>query len=132
MIDEKPDAVVSAEECYRREDYVEAVRWYRVAADQGHFRSQYELGSMYADGRGVQQSNVNAYMWLKLSNRQALSPQPHRPYRRLFDESGETMDRLDISKVIEAHDRIAAGLTPDQLAEGQRLALEWDAAHPPD
>ena len=87
---------------------------------------------MYADGRGVQQSNVNAYMWLKLSNRQALSPQPHRPYRRLFDESGETMDRLDISKVIEAHDRIAAGLTPDQLAEGQRLALEWDAAHPPD
>ena len=30
------------------QDDVEAVRWYRLAADQGHAGAQYEFGNMYA------------------------------------------------------------------------------------
>ena len=30
----------------------EAARWYRLAADQGHAGAQYNLGLMYANGRG--------------------------------------------------------------------------------
>ena len=35
------------------QDHAEAVRWYRLAADQGHANGQYNLGVMYAHGTGV-------------------------------------------------------------------------------
>ena len=45
------------------ENDVEAVRWYRMAAEQGHADAQYSLWEMYADGLGVPQDSVVAYMW---------------------------------------------------------------------
>jgi len=33
--------------------YAEAVSWYRLAAEQGDARAQYNLGSMYEGGKGV-------------------------------------------------------------------------------
>ncbi len=33
---------------------------------------------------------------------------------------------------VRNRDRVAGLMTPDQLAEAQRLAREWDAAHPPE
>ncbi len=42
----------------------EAMRWYRLAADQGNARAQSGLGAMYADGQG---DYVSAYMWFSLS-----------------------------------------------------------------
>jgi len=31
---------------------------------------------------------------------------------------------------VRERDRVAGLMTPDQIAEAQRLAREWDAAHP--
>jgi len=31
---------------------------------------------------------------------------------------------------VEGRDRVEGRMTPDQLAEAQRLASEWDEAHP--
>ena len=33
------------------QDYAEAVRWYRLAADQGYASAQYNLGVMYNNGK---------------------------------------------------------------------------------
>ena len=33
----------------------EALKWFRLAADQGDARAQYYLGAMYANGQGVPQ-----------------------------------------------------------------------------
>ena len=49
------------------EDDAEAVRWYRLAAEQGHDRAQSNLGSMYADGEGVSKDAVNAYAWFNIA-----------------------------------------------------------------
>lgn len=38
-------------------------RWYRKAAEQGDERAQYNLGPMYANGQGVPQDFIRAYMW---------------------------------------------------------------------
>ena len=38
-----------------RQDYAEAVRWYRKAAEQGYAEAQYHLGGMYHNGQGVHQ-----------------------------------------------------------------------------
>ena len=79
-------------------DEAEAVKWYRNAADQGHASAQYNLGVMYANGEGVAKDETEAYKWWLLAGAQA-------------NESA----RNNI-QVIERR------LTPDQRAEGQRLA----------
>ena len=44
-------------------DNVEAAKWYRKAAEQGHIEAQYRLGMMYGDGRGVTQDYTEAVKW---------------------------------------------------------------------
>ena len=39
-----------------RQDYAEAVRWYRKAAEQGVAKAQYNLGAMYYNGDGVRRN----------------------------------------------------------------------------
>ena len=43
-----------------QQDYAEAVKWFRRAADQGNVQAQFSLGFMYEDGQGVQQNNAEA------------------------------------------------------------------------
>ena len=67
-------------------------------------------GKMYDDGRGVPQDNVTAYKWLNLATTYA--------------------DASQREEYAEARDAVAERLTPEQRAEGQKLAREWFAAHP--
>ena len=92
------------------QDHAEAVRWWRLAADQGNAPAQSGLGIMYTNGRGVPQDDVQAYMWSNLAA------------SRL---EGETRDMS-----VELRDDVANRLPPEQRAEAQRLAREWDDAHP--
>jgi clan AA aspartic protease (TIGR02281 family) len=48
-----------------KNDY-EAVKWFRLAAEQGNALGQAYLGMMYGNGRGVRQDYVLSYMWLTL------------------------------------------------------------------
>jgi TPR repeat protein len=45
------------------QDAVEAVKWYRVAAERGYPESQYGLAEMYDSGEGVLQDQVEAAEW---------------------------------------------------------------------
>ena len=45
------------------QDYVEAVKWFSRAAEQGHVNAQFNLGVAYAEGRGVPQDEVEAVKW---------------------------------------------------------------------
>ena len=45
------------------EDYAEAVKWYRKAAEQGHAEAQYLLGVMYNNGNGVIKDFQEARKW---------------------------------------------------------------------
>lgn len=55
------------------QDYVEAVKWYRLSAEQDHAKSQYALGSMYRVGDGVQQDASEAVKWFRLAAVQGLA-----------------------------------------------------------
>ena len=48
-----------------KQDYFEAVKWYRKAAGQGHANAQANLGSAYVAGRGVRQDDTEAVKWFK-------------------------------------------------------------------
>ena len=89
----------------------EASRWYRRAAQQGHGKAQFSLGRMYEQGQGVPQDHVQAHMWLNLASAQA-SDEDQGSYAR-------------------ARDSVAEKMTPEQLAEAQRLAREWKPTEQP-
>ena len=64
--------------CYRDgqgvdKDYVEAVKWYRKAAEQNVAEAQYSLGLCYANGRGVEKDDVEAARWTRKAAEQNLA-----------------------------------------------------------
>ena len=83
-----------------RQDYVEAAEWTRKSAKQGYAPAQAHLGVMYWNGQGVPQDAVRAYMWLHL----AAAQEPDAVGKR---------------------DAAASQMSPDEIAEAQRLAREW-------
>ena len=58
---------------YDRGDYKEAVKWYRLAAEQGDAKAQYYLGAMYDKGQGVPQDHKEAVKWHRLSAEQGFA-----------------------------------------------------------
>ena len=75
----KPVSVLSAEEEYKlggdyyygrnnkNQDYAEAVKHYKIAAEQGHAAAQCWFGFCYEKGHGVTQSWTEAVKWYKLA-----------------------------------------------------------------
>ena len=64
------------------QDYAEAVKWYRLAADQGNAFAQNNLGNAYAYGDSVLQDNVMAHMWYNIASANG------------HDKAGEKRDEL--------------------------------------
>ena len=54
----------------KKQDYVEAVKWFRQAAEQGNARAQCNLGWCYEAGKGVTQSWEEAVKWYQKSAEQ--------------------------------------------------------------
>ena len=54
--------------------YVEGVRFFRLAADQGDASAQFNLGVMYENGFGVPQDDTEAVRWYRLAADQGDAP----------------------------------------------------------
>ncbi len=52
------------------QDYKQAFKWFKCAAEQGHSLAQIRLGMMYRDGQGVDRDKKQAIKWLTLSAEQ--------------------------------------------------------------
>jgi TPR repeat protein len=89
------------------QDYAQARLWLRKAAEQGVVQAQLNLGLMYALGQGVSRYYVQAHMWINLAS------------------SSDALDAGDHHRAIQARDEVAARMTPDEIAEAQRMASEW-------
>lgn len=76
-----------------QQDDAEAVKWYQLAAKQGHAIAQAYLGLSYAQGKGAQQDNVTAHMWLNLGA--ANGPSGIDKKR---DAIGQQMSQADLSE----------------------------------
>ena len=48
---------------YLEKDYVQAIKCFRAAAEQGHAVAQYNLGTCYQEGKGVTQNYAEAVKW---------------------------------------------------------------------
>jgi len=52
------------------QDYKEALKWYRIVAEQGDTFAQYSVGTMYYTGQGVTQDYKEALKWFRLAAEQ--------------------------------------------------------------
>ncbi|MCP4382511.1 MAG: sel1 repeat family protein [Hyphomicrobiales bacterium] len=118
------------------QDYAEAVRWYRLAAEQGDPDAQLRLGVMYNKGEGVPQDFAAALELL-----QPLAEQGHADARNTIGVSYANGEGVP-QDVVLAHKwfslsatqglkdarknlkRLEREMTPGQLAEAHRTALE--------
>jgi uncharacterized protein len=94
------------------QSYTESARWYRLAAEQGVVISQISLGLMYLLGQGVPQDYVRAHLWYNLAA--SMLPEAERDLRAM---------------AVEGRALAAEVMTPDQIAEAQRLAHKWMEKH---
>ncbi len=83
------------------QDFEEALRWFRRAAEQGNGGAQNHLGLMYFEGDGIAKDEIEAYKWAYLSAQQG------------------------VEQAILAVDFLEHQLKPDQIREAKRLAKEW-------
>jgi TPR repeat protein len=90
------------------QDYAEAAKWYRLAANLGDAQAQYNLGLAYAKGEGILQDKVRAHMWFNLAAAR-------------FRAS----DARSRDAAVRNRDLVAGNMTPEQLAEAQKLARDW-------
>ena len=74
-------------------DEAEAVRWYWLAAEQGHATAQFNLGLMYDTGRGVLKDSVLAHMWSNIAGTNG-----NARARKLRDHLERDMTRAEISR----------------------------------
>ena len=124
------------------QDYAAAVGWYRKAADQGYASAQYNLGLMYDNGQGVPQDYAAAAGWYRKAADQGLAqaqynlgamydngqgvPQDYAAAHKWFNLSAARATDADVrDRAVRNRDRVAALMTPAQIAEAQRLASEW-------
>ena len=84
------------------QDYGEAARWNRLAAEQGFAGAQTGLGLLYLKGEGVAQDDIKAHMWVNLA-------------------------AVSDARWLNLRKRMARLMTPEQIAEAQRLAAECKA-----
>lgn len=88
-----------------RKSPAEAVRWLTLAALQGHASAQNNLATFYLTGEGIEKDAVEAWKWYDLA---------------ASGVEGEARDR-----VIANRDKVAATLTPDQLAAARRRVADF-------
>ena len=55
----------TGEKAYQSGDYATALREWQPLAEQGHAGSQYQLGLLYANGKGVTKDDAKARLWFE-------------------------------------------------------------------
>jgi hypothetical protein len=91
----------------RAQNYKEAAKWYRLAAEQGSVEAACTLADLYLNGRGVAQDLVTAYAW--------------------FSIAADNAPTADVGRFARYFEILAARMDNAQIAEAERLVTEWQS-----
>ena len=118
------------------QDYVEAFKWFRKAAELEHVDAQFILGVMYFAGQGVPVDTVEAVKWVRMAAEQGNVDAQFTLGVMYFggdDIQAHMWFNLAASngheKGRKKRDTMAELMTPADHSEAQRLAREWLDAH---
>jgi hypothetical protein len=123
------------------QDDVQAVSWYRKAAEQGYAKAQFALGLMYEDGKGVAQDDVQAVSWYRKAAEQGDAMAQFA--LGLMYEQGQGVAQDDVQAHMwfniasangdadarKMRDMVANLMPPKQREQAQKLASDWMRQH---
>ncbi len=133
-------------------DYEQALRLYSLAANQGHAEALNNLAFMYDLGLGVAEDNMRAaQLYNQAAEKGSVKAMLNHGVMLGQGEAGVPRDVvrgfmwLDLARfytqlsrdmqlkwrVRGALDALKKQMTPQQIAAGEQLTKEWDAAHRP-
>ena len=119
------------------QDNVEAVQWYRKAAEQGHVEAQLILGRMYFNGDGVPEDAVETVKWVRKAAEQGYA-KAQIVLANMYD-IGQGVPKDYVAAYMWLNLAAAQGnegakkgkgilsekMTKEQIAEAQKLSREW-------
>ncbi len=107
------------DDAYERKDYAEAMRWYRISAQQGYPTGEANIGYLYAKGFGVPQNWEEAVYWYRLAAEHGQREAQHNLALRY--QNGEGVAK-DMGK--------ARYWMQKSAAQGDDDAQKWLREHP--
>ena len=124
------------------QDFKRAAELYGMAADAGLAEGEAALGKLYANGEGVPQDSEKAVFWLTKAAEQGYveaqrklawvytyqHPDPAQAYAwQVISLSALFPDAADLVQVSPDLERLLRSMTPDQIKDGQALAMKMVA-----
>ena len=104
------------------QDYNEAVRWFRKAADQGLADAQFNLGIMYFHGEGIAQDLNEAVRWIRKASDQGFANAQVNLGALYYAGKGVTQD---LKKALVL---VSAGEANSDVKVAHKLRKEIEAA----
>ena len=118
-------------------NYEEAAKWHQKAADQGLAEAQLELGKLYASGLGVPQNYQKAVELFRMAAEQGNVDA--QGFLGFYYDLGQGVSKDEVeaykwynlaaaqgdTNAVVLRDSIANSMTPEQIAEAQRLSREF-------
>src|SRR5260370_1195571 len=96
------------------QDFVEAITWFRKAAEKGDASAQVSLGVCYANGQGVAQDYAEAVEWFRKAAEQGAAQAQYQLAARYAHGQGHALDYMEAHKwanIAIAHAKPADCLT---------------------
>jgi uncharacterized protein len=121
-------------------DYAKAYKEFKILADRGDAASQYNLGVMCKNGKGVPQDYTEAFKWYHMAADQGHIRAQFNVASMYHEGQGVKQDYVRAymwahlagmhgdAGALKLQEAVARQLTPSQLAEAQRMAREWKPA----
>jgi TPR repeat protein len=119
------------------QDEKEAVRWFRLAAEQKNASAQFNLGVMYYTGEGVPQNIEEAARWFRQAAEQGKAVAQYNLGALYGNGLGVPKDCVqalmwlilaaaqDNKEAVDARESFPLQMTSSQIEEANRLACEW-------
>lgn len=133
------DPMAEALEHFDAEQYAEALEMLRPLAEGGHPRAQFYLGSMYYDGKGVQQDHAMEAKWIRRSADQGFAWAQNMLGRMYTVGRGVEPDAIQahmwydlaagqgLTYAYRARQRLAEYMTDEEISEAVERARAWEA-----
>ncbi len=124
-----------------RQNFGQAVFWYRKAAGQGHAGAQTALGLLYERGSGTPQDYAEALRWYQRAAEQGSTlafgllgnlyasgigaPRDYVQAYKWFHLWTQHPNGVDDDLSVRLRDALVPVMSPEQVAEAKKLASEW-------
>jgi hypothetical protein len=119
------------------ENYSEGLKWLQKAGEQGEAKAQFAVGVAYFKGLGVQKNNAEAFKWYRRAADQGLGVAQYNLGAMYAKGEAVTQDVVTahllyglaatsgIKAAGAAKDQVAKSMTPEQIAQAEKMAKDW-------